>query len=102
MQILKKIWYTQRDTIMSKKCVPSCSRTTYQLISVPFANNVVPFSNSFQIWIGYMTATVKQTTEQYVYDFANTVVAIGGSMGLFLGYSVYQITDLIEFVFLQK
>ena len=87
LQILKKIWYTQRNTIMSKKCVPSCTRITYNLISVPFASNVVPFSSSFQLWIGYMTTTVKQTTEQYVYDSAATLVAVGGSMGLFIGYS---------------
>ena len=30
---------------------------------------------------------MKQTTEQYVYDYITTLVAIGGSLGLFLGYS---------------
>ena len=42
---------------------------------------------------------IRKSETIYTYTALDLFAAVGGYMGLFLGYSIFQLSDLISFIF---
>ena len=47
----------------------------------------------------FFNQEIKVIESQFLYSELSMVAEIGGYVGLFLGFSIYQITDLMDYVF---